>query len=1184
MRSFKHLITLFTAAVLILLSPLTYSADREADLNTHTGISGSTNPQDQKDGTRCPGSPVYLEEMTFFWKEVDVALAGKPGISLNRIYNSYDGREGIFGKGWSASCERSLTKVYNLKEIGVDAESGQVITADQILYIYRSANGRLFEFIEDGTGDFISPNELPALTLEEQIASVRLIALGGGYEEYNQQGQLIADVGRNGNRITYSYADGALTGISNNSGQSLTLTYDTSGHVISVTDHTNREWTYQYNSDGTLTSVTDPLSDIRQYEYQDFQPPGSGQIYALLTKIIDASGVVITEVSYDSEGKVNSYTEGSHQYTYTRGTYYDYATSQYLENRTKRGYNYENWVYYLDENGYKTRITDPTNNNTYFEYNEQGQVTKVTDANGTEFTTAYDALGRVISTTTPAGTQNVSFTADQPWPESMTSPTGRSVQFSYDAKGNVTGLTDPSGALTQMSWNDQGDLVSLTDALGNATQQTVNTLGQPLTITDALSRTVQFEYDARFNLSRVTDPLGNATTFEYDALDRMVKQTNVLGHVTQFSYDAASRLLSVTAPNDESVSYEYDSYGRRIKRTDYDGVEETYTYRADNLLSQSRDRANIATSYYYNRAKQLTDISVGGETTSYTYTPLGQLSSATNTTGTVSFTYDSLGRVTTESNNGQTISYSYNSESELSSYSAFGKTWNYSYDQRGLLTQIAAPQGDFDFQYDQLGRRTSLAMPNGSQTTYGFDAVGQLTTQQHSGIFSALYQYQYDSAGRMSDWSGDGAPKSYEYDVISRLTRAVDSFGDTTYSYDELGNHTNNAQTHDAANRLLEDADNSYTYDANGSLTQKQDKTTGARTVYSWNRQGQLIKLEQFADGVVVIADSTTTFAYGPLGRRWQRIKDGVIEGFVYSGQDRIGDLNGINALVANATFGPSIDEPLGLSRGGIDYVYHANHQGSILALTDTSQVVSSYQYGAYGATGVAGDGSLNSFGYTAREQEGEELYYYRARYYDSDLKRFIRSDPIGLNGGLNTYTYVNGNPISFIDPLGLAQIGDVAFFSWYGSTWPTHAAIVTRIDKNTNATHAFGAWGDTMTFHEVDLGQYNGGIQDKIIGYGDMSDLNSVPLQSFRDNWDGNPVAPEWDGSKGMMCIDAATATDGFGGNTLRDAMRQDYKSNPSSYRDFGAGPANPNSSLFYRRNGWLQQFFQNTNRYQTP
>ena len=69
-----------------------------------------------------------------------------------------------------------------------------------------------------------------------------------------------------------------------------------------------------------------------------------------------------------------------------------------------------------------------------------------------------------------------------------------------------------------------------------------------------------------------------------------------------------------------------------------------------------------------------------------------------------------------------------------------------------------------------------------------------------------------------------------------------------------------------------------------------------------------------------------------------------------------------------------------------------------------------------------------NAVQYTGREKDGAqggtgggELYYYRARYYDPVLKRFISSDPIGLMGGLNTYQYVEGNPVSLVDPHGLA-------------------------------------------------------------------------------------------------------------------------------------------------------------------
>ncbi|WP_162253614.1 RHS repeat-associated core domain-containing protein, partial [Lysobacter sp. Root690] len=55
-------------------------------------------------------------------------------------------------------------------------------------------------------------------------------------------------------------------------------------------------------------------------------------------------------------------------------------------------------------------------------------------------------------------------------------------------------------------------------------------------------------------------------------------------------------------------------------------------------------------------------------------------------------------------------------------------------------------------------------------------------------------------------------------------------------------------------------------------------------------------------------------------------------------------------------------------------------------------------------------------------ELDESGLYYYRARYYHPGMARFISEDPIGLAGGLNTYAYVEGDPIAFIDPLGLER------------------------------------------------------------------------------------------------------------------------------------------------------------------
>ncbi len=104
-------------------------------------------------------------------------------------------------------------------------------------------------------------------------------------------------------------------------------------------------------------------------------------------------------------------------------------------------------------------------------------------------------------------------------------------------------------------------------------------------------------------------------------------------------------------------------------------------------------------------------------------------------------------------------------------------------------------------------------------------------------------------------------------------------------------------------------------------------------------------------------------------------------------------------------------------------YSFLADALGSTLALTNGSgSLATQYTYAPFGATTTSGS-STNSFQYTGRENDGTGLYYYRARYYNTQIGRFISEDPLTFAGdGVNFYAYVSDDPVDQTDPLGLCS------------------------------------------------------------------------------------------------------------------------------------------------------------------
>jgi RHS repeat-associated protein len=84
--------------------------------------------------------------------------------------------------------------------------------------------------------------------------------------------------------------------------------------------------------------------------------------------------------------------------------------------------------------------------------------------------------------------------------------------------------------------------------------------------------------------------------------------------------------------------------------------------------------------------------------------------------------------------------------------------------------------------------------------------------------------------------------------------------------------------------------------------------------------------------------------------------------------------------------------------------------------------VAQRYEYDAYGnIVAMLDPGFVQPYAFTGREWDPETgLYYYRARYYDPKIGRFMSEDPIRFLGGVNFYAYVENNPINRTDPFGL--------------------------------------------------------------------------------------------------------------------------------------------------------------------
>nr|WP_281174046.1 RHS repeat-associated core domain-containing protein [Methylomicrobium agile] len=676
---------------------------------------------------------------------------------------------------------------------------------------------------------------------------------------------------------------------------------------------------------------------------------------------------------------------------------------------------------------------------------------KITAATSTTRTTAYNAANKYVPQTVvvDAGTGKLNLTTT----------------YTYNAVGNLTQVNGPRTDVTDTvttAYDNERRPTQITNALGKLTKQAYDADGRLIRTAAQLGTQWLVTCNTYTPSGKVLKAWGPGTTgagtacpaaaapvsvtdYAYDDLDRLSTRTENLP-----AADGGNRITQTVYNADDSVQRVNKAVGTGLAQS-----EATYTYSDNGLPLTVKDAKNNLTTYQYDgHDRQLktfypdkTTAGVSsasdyeqaaydangnivslrqrnGQSLTLAYDNLNRLVSRTypTTADNISFSYDLVGRQTAANQSGYAISYSYDNAGRLTSTTAGGKTLSYQYDPAGNRTRLTWPEAaafyvttTYDalnrptallengsvslagYAYDDLSRRTTVTLGNGTTTTYGYDAQSGLASLAHN------------LAGTAQDTTW-----SYTRNQIQDIK--TQSWSNDSYAWTGYSNGTR-SYTANGLNQYATAQGATLSYDANGNLT-----GDGVWT-YAYNLDNQLTAASQ--------AGSSHSLAYDGAGRLRQTTLAGAVTNLAYDGVDLVAEYDSAGTLLRRYVHGPGVDQPLvgyeGSGTANKSWLY-SDHQGSIVASANSAGTGTAlYNYGPYGEPNTTAG---LRFRYTGQQLLGPlNLYYYKARFYSPALGRFLQTDPVGYQDGLNRYAYVGNNPFNRNDPSGLLA-ADMAMLS----------------------------------------------------------------------------------------------------------------------------------------------------------
>jgi RHS repeat-associated protein len=490
-------------------------------------------------------------------------------------------------------------------------------------------------------------------------------------------------------------------------------------------------------------------------------------------------------------------------------------------------------------------------------------------------------------------------------------------------------------------------------------------------------------------LDSVEDALGNTTFYEYDDFNRL-----------EYTYYPSPTNGASPSSTDYVQNIYTGAYMTSVRLRDGDVVQMGYDAKG-RLASRTGAIVEAITYNNFDQVVQLTSYETGGAKSD------------------VAYDYNALGRKLAEK-----VYYN----------SALVSTVGYDYDDYGRRDQLTWSDGFFvTYNYDVSGYPSDYVQSineNGSinLASYAYDNHGRVKTLTRGN--GAITSYSYDEESRLevlsTDLSGtaNDITEAFSYTVAGQLKSKQINVGNSSYMYSPAAAEVT-AYGVNGLNQITSVNSSSVTYDTQGNLETRSGNT------YSYLDNNLLTK--------VVKSGVTTSMVYDAGKRLFSISKSGNTLRLLHDGKRVIAETDSSGNIQNRYVHGLGIDDPLVWYVGSgtsTKRYYTKDRQGSIVGGSDLSgNSVFINAYDEYGVNAAANQGRFRYTGQMWLHEIG--LYYYKARMYDPEIGRFLQTDPIGYEDGMNWYAYVENDPLNNLDPTGefIVQILVVAGLA-AGGVW----------------------------------------------------------------------------------------------------------------------------------------------------